>query len=525
VDIDFTLRRVFGRKAFRPLQREVITATIEGHDVFLQAATSFGKSLCFQLPASVATGITVVVSPLLALMTNQINAARALGIPTESISSNTPPSERTRIVSDLKCGHPETRLLYVTPELCAMDHFRKLLNTIHTQGQLIRVAVDEAHCVSEWGHDFRPAYKELSWLKRTLILPSVPIIALTATATPRVRNDIVKCLGLNPLISPTQDVGTPGKTTRFFSTTTARPNIHYEVRYFSESSPKDDSGDDLFANLVVWLTSISTRRAHLLASMYSSQLQSPNPSDLAPIGGIIYVPLRAVAENVASRLSSSCVTAAAYHAGLEPNTRAWVQTTFLHPPVPSLEGACTLAGSFNIIVATTAFGMGIDAPGVRFVVHYGMPRGLEAFVQESGRAGRDGKAASSIVLYTREERDRVRFRVAQDMAKELNKKAGGRCSPAERAMAEAQARSKVESLEKAIEYCEETSHCRHEIISSYFGDGEMPVCDFACDFCKEGAVALEKRKERGLATDEAAMEFTQRETSQAVDDYDYWSQI
>ena len=169
--------------------------------------------------------------------------------------------------------------------------------------------------------------------------------------------------------------------------------------------------------------------------------------------------------------------------------------------------------------------MGIDAPGVRFVVHYGMPRGLESFVQESGRAGRDGKAACSVILYTREERDRVRFRVAQDVAKELNKKAGATGTPAERAMAQARARSKGESLEKAIEYCEETSNCRHKLISAYFGDGEEPVCDYACDFCKEGAVALNKRKERGLATDEAAMEFTQRETSNMVDDYDYWSQI
>src|SRR5271163_1439214 len=253
VDIDFTLRRVFRKKAFRPLQREVITATIEGHDVFLQAATSFGKSLCFQLPASVATGITVVVSPLLALMTNQINAARALGIPTESISSNTPQSERNRIISDLKCGHPETRLLYVTPELCAMDHFRKLLNTIHSQGQLIRVAIDEAHCISEWGHDFRPAYKELSWLKTTLILPSVPIIALTATATPRVRNDIITCLRLAPPIPysqiPESSSITVQPRTLFFSTTTARPNIHYEIRDFSEPSTRPPSGDDLFHHL------------------------------------------------------------------------------------------------------------------------------------------------------------------------------------------------------------------------------------------------------------------------------------
>ncbi|KAI9871207.1 MAG: hypothetical protein M1823_008514, partial [Watsoniomyces obsoletus] len=138
VDVNFTLKRVFRKTSFRPLQLEVVNSAIAGHDIFLCAATSFGKSLCYQLPAVVATGVTVVISPLLALMTNQVNAARALGIPTESIHGQTPRPERNKIETDLLCGHPETRLLYVTPELCAFDNFRKLLMKIHQQGQLVR---------------------------------------------------------------------------------------------------------------------------------------------------------------------------------------------------------------------------------------------------------------------------------------------------------------------------------------------------------------------------------------------------
>ena len=422
----------------------------------------------------------------------------------------------------MKCGHPCTRLLYVTPELCLTASFRKLLNTIHLQGQLVRIAIDEAHCISEWGHDFRPAYKELSWFKKTLILPSVPIIALTATATPRVRGDVLNCLGLEPLVSPTQSIESQGRGTKLFSTTTARPNIHYEVRYFNESSPRDPSGDDLFPNLLSWLTSISLRRQNMLDYLSTSS-KLPGLQDRARIAGIIYVPLRATADSLASRLTSFSVTATAFHAGLDALVRIQIQESFLHPPIPSDTEARTLAGSFNIIVATTAFGMGIDVPGVRFVVHYGLPRGLESFVQESGRAGRDGKAASSLVLYTREERDRVRSRVSQDVAKELAKKGNANGGPT--GTARAQARSKTESLEKAIEYCEATSKCRHEIISTYFGDGETPACDFACDFCKEGAVALRRRMEKGLATNEDALEFTQQETHEAVDCCDYWSQI
>jgi RecQ family ATP-dependent DNA helicase len=544
VDIDFTLKRVFGKRAFRPLQREVITATIEGHDVFLQAATSFGKSLCFQLPAVVSRGITVVVSPLLALMTSQITATRALGIPTESISSTTPQAERNRINTDLKCGHPFTRLLYVTPEFCTTATFRKVLTTIHQQGQLTRVAIDEAHCISAWGHDFRPAYKELSWFKKTLILPSVPITALTATATPRVREDIVRCLGLAPLHSQTQPnrTETTGKVTRFFNSTTARPNIHYEVQYFSESNPKHPSGDDMFSFLLDWLSAISSRRNRLLAHLASTEVNNSIPWEyLGPISGIIYTCTRHSASILSERLSRSLGYAVpAYHAGLDHHLRGSVQATFLSRTTNS-STASVPGCPFNLIVATTAFGMGIDHPHIRFVVHYGLPRGLEAFVQESGRAGRDGKGALSLVLYSREERDRLRFRVQGDVECQRGKhsKRGGLETSSS---AVAQAEAKGENLEHAINYCESTGKCRHEIISAHFGDlptaepgaaaSRSKLCDFACDVCKETPPAVGKRMARGLASDGDAWAFTQTQIQQraepgvgldvAGEEYDYF---
>ena len=443
-----------------------------------------------------------------------MNSSRAYGIRAESISGATLPHDRKRIEADLKCGHPETRLLFVTPELCAYVNFRKLLLTVHQQGQLARIAIDEAHCISEWGHDFRPAYKELAWLKKTLILPSVPIIALTATATKRVREDIFKYLKLAPLISHSQ--ATPSTTRRgthtlFFSTTTARPNIHYEVRHFNESYPHDDSGDDLFPNLLSWLKSVSSRRANLLKyhQTHHSPTSIPTPI-LAPITGIIYVSTRATATALATKLQSHSISATPYHAGLDARIRTSVQETFVSPPIaPTLEAATALQGSFNIIVATTAFGMGIDVPTVRFVLHVGMPKGLEQFVQESGRAGRDGKASASVIFYTREDRERAERRMMSDIHRERTGRGETGVPPSTQANA---ARCRLESFRAMVGYCEGVDRCRHEVIAEYFGDqvdavtasqadgadGREKRCDFACDFCKEGETGLRKRMERGL---------------------------
>ncbi|RAH56962.1 RecQ family helicase RecQ [Aspergillus piperis CBS 112811] len=503
VDIDFYLRRVFRKKSFRPLQREVITAAINGHDVFLQANTSFGKSLCFQLPAVISHGVTVVISPLLALMTDQVKALQALGVAVATINSTTPIAERRVILDDLLSGHPKTRLLYVTPELCQTEGFRRNLQTIHRQGELIRVAIDEAHCISEWGHDFRPAYKELSWFKQSLTNPPIPISALTATATPRVREDIIKLLGLD------------ASKLKIFNTPSARPNIHYEIRYLDDyaSDPTEPENFQIH-NLVSWLQSVQARREAVTGSA---------PATLAPISGIIYVPLRTVSDKLAPALSASWpgrIHAVAYHAGLSSEDRTRIQSEWTSsksfPKHGGNENESPQQPAFYIIVATTAFGMGIDSPHVRFVVHWSPPRSFEGFVQESGRAGRDGHAAASIVYYNTQERDRILDRLQRDIENARNRTGAHMSNQNSKAQTTVQNQlARLASFQKVISYCENTTRCRHDLIKDFFGDFELEKmgsqvptsgmrtngstdspCDFACDFCKEGSHALAQRKAR-----------------------------
>ncbi|PYH47479.1 putative RecQ family helicase RecQ [Aspergillus saccharolyticus JOP 1030-1] len=516
VDLDFYLRRVFQKNSFRPLQRDVITAAVEGHDVFLQANTSFGKSLCFQLPAVTTHGVTVVICPLLALMTDQVKALQALGVAVATINSTTPISERRVILDDLLSGHPRTRLLYVTPELCQTETFRRNLQTIHSQGELIRIAIDEAHCISEWGHDFRPAYKELGWFRRALTNPTVPISALTATATPRVRADIIKLLGLDPL------------RLRIFNTPSARPNIHYEVRYLDDFA-SDPTEPELFQirDFVAWLQSVQTRR--------EARLGAEETAKLPPVSGIIYVPLRTISEKLASALSKAWdgrIHAVAYHAGLSPEDRTRIQSEWTSTKPISQIASNDNAGNtpnraaFYIIVATTAFGMGIDSPHVRFVIHWTPPRSFEGFVQESGRAGRDGRAAASIVYYNTQERDRILDRLQRDVENAHNR-TGGSTSSSNNNNQKTSSNNRttnstvqnqfarLASFQKVIGYCETTSRCRHEMIKDFFGDLELEKmgsqvpastqmspgcatspCDFACDFCKEGSQGVAKRKAR-----------------------------
>ncbi|RAH41617.1 putative RecQ family helicase RecQ [Aspergillus brunneoviolaceus CBS 621.78] len=512
VDLDFYLRRVFRKNSFRPLQRDVITAAVEGHDVFLQANTSFGKSLCFQLPAVTSHGVTVVICPLLALMTDQVKALQAIGVAVATINSTTPISERRVILDDLLSGHPRTRLLYVTPELCQTETFRRNLQTIHSQGELIRIAIDEAHCISEWGHDFRSAYKELGWFRRALSNPPVPISALTATATPRVRADIIKLLGLDPL------------RLRIFNTPSARPNIHYEVRYLDDfASDPTEPEDFQIRDFVAWLQAVQARR--------EARLGAGEAAKLPPVSGIIYVPLRAVSDKLASALSRAWdgrIHAVAYHAGLSSEERTRIQTEWTSTQPVSLSRSRSdgkpppIPPAFYLIVATTAFGMGIDSPHVRFVIHWSPPRSFEGFVQESGRAGRDGRAAASIVYYNTQERDRILDRLQRDVENARNRTGGPINSGSgnnNRTNSTVQNQfARLASFQKVIGYCETTTRCRHEMIKDFFGDLELEKmgsqapssstqmmnpttttsspCDLACDFCKEGSQGVAKRKAR-----------------------------
>ena len=477
-DIDFTLRRIFKKTSFRPLQREVIQATLASHDVFLQAATSFGKSLCFQLPAVVDIGITIVISPLLALMKNQVTALLQAGVEAAALNSKTIPTAKDRIIKDLQSGHPYTRLLYVTPEYCRLDSFRKLLRIIHEQQELSHIAVDEAHCISEWGHDFRPAFLDLAWFKQTF--PDVPLMALTATATSRVRNDIIQALGMNP------------RNMKIFQMTTSRPNLHFEVRFKSDD-------EDVYPGFLSWLKGVLERRSRSTARVAELMANNVRPDNFP---GIIYTWYRKDCDMLASQLAQDGIGAKSFHAGLTDDEKA-----------DRLNGWVENRPGYDIIVATTAFGMGIDKADVRFVAHWQIPKSFEGYYQEAGRAGRDGKASLCMVYYSREDRDRSIEMMRRDLSKKHNSNASGKGVEND-----PHVQGRFKSIESLVAYCESTTRCRHHTICHYFGENEAAAeCDFACDYCKIGKSGLEDRKDAGLR-DELWCS-TQRELG-AYRDYD-----
>jgi RecQ family ATP-dependent DNA helicase len=396
-----------------------------------------------------------------------------------TINGTTPKPIRDIVMEDLKCGHPRTRLLYVTPEYCAYDNFRRVLRLIHEQKELARIAVDEAHCISEWGHDFRPSFKQLDFFKREF--PDVPIICCTATATQRVRDDIIKTLGLN------------SRTLKTFTMTTGRPNLHYEVRFKSD---EEDHYDDFLS----WIRAAYRRRAQNSERAAELAVRKERPTN---VPGIIYTLFRRDCEELAARLSADGIGAKPYHAGLGTEQKD-----------DHLNGWVANKPGYDVIVATTAFGMGIDKENVRFVVHWQMPKSFEGFYQEAGRAGRDGKASLCILYYSREDRDRAVSLFARDQAKKAaskNNPRGAFAKPDETTM------NRGKSLQALVNYCESTKLCRHEIIAKYFADETGPKCDYACDWHKD-PVGLVKRKDSGLASEEWCS--TQRQTG-AYDDYDY----
>ncbi|KAH8786054.1 recQ family helicase-like protein RecQ [Hyaloscypha finlandica] len=462
VDIDFTLRRKFKRTSFRPLQRDVIVAALAGDDVFVQAATGFGKSLCFQLPALIDHGITIVISPLLALMTDQVNALRVADIAAGTINGNTPYEEKQRLLQDLATGHPLTRLLYVTPEQCASEGFRKHLKVVYEQKELARIAVDEAHCISEWGHDFRPSFKELRWFRDNF--PEVPIICLTATATEQVRNDCINILGLSPT------------KLKVFTMSTSRKNLHYEVRFKSDE-------EDHFDNFLGWLKGAHRRRSENMARRAELEKEGER---LDNVSGIIYTIFRQDCETLAARLRHCGIGAKPYHAGLPNNEKN-----------ETLQRWVNNDKGYDVIVATTAFGMGIDKEDVRFVAHWQLPKSFEGFYQEAGRAGRDGKASICIMYYSREDRDRAYNRMSKDSKEKSNLEA------------------RVKSLNALVAYCEDVETCRHRMICRQASD--VPECEYACDWHKDVA-KLKRAKQNGLQSEEWVS--TQREMGRYDGGYD-----
>ena len=384
------LRSTFGFDHFRGVQEDVVERVLAGTHTLAVMPTGAGKSLCYQLPAIVRDGTALVVSPLIALMHDQIRSANAIGLRAASLTSAD--SDRDATVQRLKDGALD--LLYVAPERANTDAFRRLIGQVN----LSLIAIDEAHCVSEWGHDFRPDYRQL----RALLDENadVPRLALTATADERTREDIIAQLGIP------QD----GLIVAGFD----RPNIRYYVR------PRDGVNAQLKA---------------LLASQ-----QGP---------GIVYAPSRDKAERIAEQLAGTGRPSLAYHAGLDPAVRARNQAAF----VDSEE---------MVIAATIAFGMGIDKPDVRFVAHAGTPKSIEAYYQETGRAGRDGEPAEAWLFWGAEDFARARNRIEQEV------------EPARRAGE----RERLNALATFVE----TSGCRRAILLRHFGEDPPEACG-NCDNC------------------------------------------
>ena len=393
------LKRYFGYETFRPLQEEVIESVLRGQDTLVIMPTGGGKSLCYQLPALRLDGLTLVVSPLIALMKDQVDALRANGVPAEFINSTLTYAEIARVQRQAQQG--DLKILYLAPERLALPDFKHWLATLNVS----LVAVDEAHCISEWGHDFRPDYRTLGELRRGM--PSVPFIALTATATERVRADILTQLGL--------------KQPQQFIASFDRPNLRYEVR------PKERA----FNQLV--------------------QLLRERKGESA----IIYCFSRKDTEELADRLRDEGFDALPYHAGMDAESRRRNQERFIRDEA-------------DVIAATIAFGMGIDKPDVRLVVHQELPKSLEAYYQQTGRAGRDGLPSDCVLFYSYGDKIKQDFFI--NRIEDATEKRGAQ-----------------EKLAQVIEFCTLRT-CRRRYLLDYFGEdfsadgGDGENCG-ACDVC------------------------------------------
>ena len=385
----------FGFDSFLPMQEEIVTHVLSGRDGLVLMPTGGGKSLCYQLPALALEGVTLVVSPLIALMKDQVDGLKANGVPAEFLNSSLTPAEAGRVRAQAVRG--ALKVLYIAPERLATPGFGAFMRALNVS----LLAIDEAHCISEWGHDFRPDYRNLKALRDSK--PGVPMLALTATATPRVRDDIVNQLEL--------------REPRTFLASFNRPNLVYRVE------PKDRSFDRLLDLL---------RRSHLGES------------------SIVYCFSRRETEQVAADLRENGINALPYHAGLDDAVRRETQERFIRDEV-------------QVIAATIAFGMGIDKPDVRLIVHYAFPKTIEGYYQETGRAGRDGLPSECVLFYSYGDKYNHDFFINR--------------------IEDASERETAESkLRQVIDFCQRAD-CRRRSVLRYFGEQWGEENCGACDVC------------------------------------------
>lgn len=396
-----TLKQFFGYDSFRPLQEEIITHVLQRRDALILMPTGGGKSLCFQLPALLFDGLTIVISPLISLMKDQVDALQANGIAAAYINSSLDPQRIAEVQAQAEAG--QLKILYLAPERLAMPSLRQWLSRLSVS----LIAVDEAHCISEWGHDFRPDYRQVHILRQDF--PAVPMIALTATATERVRADIIVQLRLvmaQPFISSFN-----------------RPNLTYAVRPKRNALPA-------------------------LVQLLKQQVDAST---------IVYCFSRKDTERLANTLQRHGISAEAYHAGLDGRDRQRVQERFIRDET-------------RVIVATIAFGMGIDKPDVRLVIHYDLPKSVEGYYQETGRAGRDGLPSQCILFWSYGDVMKHRFFIRQidDLTE----------------------RQRVEDkLQQMVLYAELRT-CRRKFLLNYFGEEWIQKNCQGCDICLPPEVAV-----------------------------------
>lgn len=440
--LEMVNRRVFGNSNFRQHQREIIESVVSNEDVFVIMPTGGGKSLCYQLPAILSCGVTVVISPLISLIEDQVSALiqlRSGGIPAAFLTSNCTETMANSVYDDLGRAarglEPFLKLLYVTPErIINSNKTRDYFMTLYQNEMLARFVVDESHCVSTWGHDFRKEYGQLRALKDDY--PEVPIVALTATARHAVAEDTIKILCI------------PGA--RRFSTGFDRPNLYFEVR----EKP----------------TNHGETCKHVL-----NYIKKRFPSAC----GIIYCMTKKETEILADFLRTHQLPVDFYHAGQTKGERKTVQTAWLN-------------GHVNIVCATIAYGMGIDKPNVRFVIHTSLAKSLEGYYQEAGRAGRDGSPSECVLLYRRQD--------VSSLATIMRKPPSNKLSAKDKAR-----------LEEMRAYCEDTGNCRRKTFAEIFGysapgggSGSKKSCDDHCDNCRQ-RTGLARRTAASEAPEEAVV--------------------